>query len=502
MRLSARWRMLALVLGLGLVVSATPALEKYLEVEVQRLEEAYRLLDRFAADIWPGWDNSRDVVFRIHFPNLVQLLVKARGDPPAGYELWPGRTVAGMPVYLDRREALPLPVGIPLIGGGKGGLEVNIRLNQTAAQSAGSSDSQILVYVHEIFHGFQGKFGAPGDDRGLFTYLVTPEYAAYSEVEGVALEKAYTEKDRAAALEYVKDYRIAREMKQRLLPPATGEAEREIARSEGTATYAQLMMAMRIRDSRYRPQLSRRADPFFAGFRRLTGYLQENMTDDIQFARGFTFDCTGRYYPYGAYQCFLLDRFFPGWKKGFFEKGKDLDGTMDEFLRLGEKEKESLIARLPGRYSFSEVLAKHATAVRQRDEALAKIRARHGHTYIIDSQPLEEFCILFPRGSMYFLVGLETFYLEGIKDFRLGEIELASGDSPWRRTGKWTFEWVDAEAGGTGNPEISYEKKEGDVYHRLVLKTLGFVLKAPLARISEEGETGKTRITLLAKVSR
>ena len=44
-------------------------------------------------------------------------------------------------------------------------------------------------------------------------------------------------------------------------------------------------------------------------------------------------------YSYGAYQCFALDRFFPGWNKGIYEKGLNLDQVTAARLKLSEKEK-------------------------------------------------------------------------------------------------------------------------------------------------------------------
>ena len=62
-----------------------------------------------------------------------------------------------------------------------------------------------------------------------------------------------------------------------------------------------------------------------------------------------TQDDQRKYYFYGAYQCFLLDRFSPGWKRGFLEKGKDLDVMMADLLRLTSAEKErSHIGSRPG----------------------------------------------------------------------------------------------------------------------------------------------------------
>ncbi|RPJ82502.1 MAG: hypothetical protein EHM13_08820 [Acidobacteria bacterium] len=131
------------------------------------------MLERFAKDIWPGWTNYLDPEFRVQFPNLVFLIVGPRAAVPDGYLLAEGRTVHGKPVYLNRKEELPIALQPPLGGGGGGGLTIRIRLQQfplrpgvTPPENAVKGDKpfeprydvseqQILAYVHEFFHGFQ-----------------------------------------------------------------------------------------------------------------------------------------------------------------------------------------------------------------------------------------------------------------------------------------------------------------------------------------------------------
>jgi hypothetical protein len=78
------------------------------------------------------------------------------------------------------------------------------------------------------------------------------------------------------------------------------------------------------------------------------------MRKGMDFAFSMPKDDRRKYYLYGAYQCFLLDRFSPGWKRGFLEKGKDLDVMMADLLRLTPAEKEEIAQRLPTRYSDVE----------------------------------------------------------------------------------------------------------------------------------------------------
>ena len=54
----------------------------------------------------------------------------------------------------------------------------------------------------------------------------------------------------------------------------------------------------------------------------------------------------------------ILDRYsealWPDWKRGFLEKGKDLDVMMADLLRLTSAEKEEIAHRLSARYGDDE----------------------------------------------------------------------------------------------------------------------------------------------------
>ncbi len=86
----------------------------------------------------------------------------------------------------------------------------------------------------------------------------------------------------------------------------------------------------------------------------------------MDFAVSWTEDKQGKYYLYGAYQCFLLDRFAPGWKRGFLEKEMNLDSAMADLLKISEEEKEEIKRRLPARYGYDEILAFHENALKTK----------------------------------------------------------------------------------------------------------------------------------------
>ena len=473
-------------------------LDRYMAIEIGRLEETRRLLERFAEEIWPGWDNYGRVEFRFRFPNQALLAVNPPA-PPAGFQAVKGHAGHCGPVYIDRSRQEPGAIRGTLLGGGGGGLQVRIHLREVPGIRRGVGDEQILLYVHEMFHGFQSKVMSVDSDEALLDYLVGAEYAALSEVEGIAMERALQEPDAARARECLLDYNLARQYKRGFIPAAMAAAEESIAVSEGTASYAAQRMAMLILRGRYRPRLSRRLDPSFDGFRGLKEYLEAEMTAGPREERGDTFDTIGKYYSFGAHLCFLLDRFLPGWKKDFFSRGKSLDalvaGCLQSPAGLGPAD---FALRFEPRYGWKRILARHAAAVAERDAAVALLARRRGRAYVVDLTAIREFARPRPSGRQFRLPGTKIIYPDGIQALIVGAVELSASAAPWQGTDLFTLEWTAAAAAGEDtDPEVAWAGKEGEALRGLVYRTAGFTLKAPLARVRAEGMV--TRIEVLAR---
>jgi len=374
-------------------------LEPYIEAELFRLQETYRILDRYAKELWPGWTEYAKIPIKVNFPNGVVLLVAPSGTQP-GFERIEGLVVSGKRVFINRQNQTSVEVRPPLfaqMGRGGAGIELNMaepdlppleaersaaleaRLKEESRPEApfdlaplGSSDSHILMYVHEHFHGHQSGFprfqGVLPGDALLRRFEVNAEYAAWSHIEGLALRRAYLESQDAAALDILKDFLVAREIKHVLMPRGTAPAEARISLVEGTASYVSLKTAMQLRDASAKPGIDRSKDPFFYDYGYVDGYLDNIMRKGMDVAASLTEDKRGRYYFYGAYQCFLLDRFAPGWKRGLFESERTLDSAMSDLLRISAEEKEEIKRRLPARYGYDEILAFHDNALKSKKD--------------------------------------------------------------------------------------------------------------------------------------
>jgi hypothetical protein len=487
-----------------------PVLEQYIEIELKRLEETYRLIDQLGESVWPGWNNHLDVEFRVQFPNQVHLLVNPRKKAPKGYEKIQGRTIRGKEIFINRQDKLPLALKPPLIGGGGGGLTIKIRLRQIEVPDPPQkkephrySDDQVLLYIHEFFHGFQRRCEFRENDDALYEFMSNTGYAACSNIEALALMNAYDEHDNSRALEYLKDYLAARALKKQFMPPDAMAAEKWVTVSEGTASYANIKMAMLLRGAKYKTAMTQKDDPFFYEFKFMDQYLREHTEEEMQAVMENTLDIISKCYIFGAYQCLLLDRFVPGWKQVFFQQKKTLDDMLENFILMSPEQKEAVTARLKTRYPYDEIFAKHQAVITERDNALEAVKKRKGVTYIIDMIKIREFPRAKPRGRAVNIKGIEMIFPNGIEELKLGDIELTSVDTPVRRSWLRTYEWIDSEAAaGKKGYQMTFEKKEGEIFKNLVFKTAGFTLKAPGAKVVEDRDKNQVRIVILSKMSR
>ena len=86
--------------------SVEKKLEHYIELELGKLEETYRLLDRFAEEIWPGWDNYNAIEVQMTFPNKVQVLVSPKKVQPLGFQSVRGREIFGKSLFINRANEI------------------------------------------------------------------------------------------------------------------------------------------------------------------------------------------------------------------------------------------------------------------------------------------------------------------------------------------------------------------------------------------------------------
>lgn len=508
--------LLILIPSVALAKKTEGKLEPYIEIELKRIEETWHLLDTYGKKVWPGWNNHLAIQFKVQFPNLVFMIVNPQGKVPEGYEIVPGRTVKGKHVYLNRKEQLPGILEPPLYGGGQGDTEIRIHLQEhdwrgmpkpsTKAEmeqirEGMASENQILLYIHEYFHTFQEHAWKGWEkNQGEKRFAVNKEYAALSEIEGLALAAAYKEKDNRKAKEFLKDYIVARDLKHTFMTP--GAVQREVYTNfeEGLAVYAETRMAQMIRDRKYKPVITENDDPYFANYKFLDQYIAQKTLGEIDYVSKMTLDNGLKYYTYGALEAYLLDRFSPRWKKGFFKKEIDLDERVRKCLKLSKTERKAVVERLKTNYPYDEIFARHGAVIKERDDAIALVTNLKGKKFIVNWKSTKEFFILMPQGKSV-IMGVKTIFHEGFQPFTLGEVEMTSPKVLINKPDIWFLEWVDQNpVPGAKGYELTYKTKDGDIYKKAVVKTGGFELKAPELKIEEKD--GEVKFIILSKVSR
>jgi hypothetical protein len=521
-----------------LILAARPAgsdsgeKDRCVRIEIRRLEVLYELLDRHAQEIWPGWDNAKEIEFQALFPNRVRMIVNPKVEPGEAYRPAEGMTVNGREVYLDRTDEIPVDLKPPLGRGGAaqfGKIYINLEaLENVPAPEAFSrenyldwkhaqSESQILTYVHELFHEYQTVVWPPRmraarllkkmrenasklpakpavskrQDRPdlLPIFYVPLPYPVYKEIEGRAILSAYLAKDDREAVEFLKDAMVARGIRHENMPEDEVAREIDVTVGEGTATYAQLRMAQLVLRSGFHDGGSRWEDPYFFSFRFMDDYIRYWTIQLMEESCRDTFDARPFYYYFGMFAGLLCDRLMPGWKKGFLESGRTFDDVLGRFLGLDDRQRQDVAARLKTKYPYDEILARHGRQIKERDDAIALVEGRKGKRFVLDWTATKViFPEIVPRGPWQ-KHSYRMIFPHGIEKMTFGDVELAGRDTPMDRFWNYLLEWVDTDvADGTRGYAVTWRSKDGDHFRDAVLTTAGFVLKAPEIRIDEKPE--------------
>jgi hypothetical protein len=494
--------------------------------EIFLIREAHRLLKEFSRTIWPDWQSWEKLDFIVTFPNGTRLAITQKARLPRPFQLLVNETIDGKKIYLDRTSEIPGKISQLMSIQGHGdfsGVIVNLtgplkaeesifkqtERKQTAiANSANEEDSldamclnRLFTYIHEAFHVQQMAFLLESQMSGRFkkrgrmsmSFDPSLEYGFFADLEGKALLRAYLEKDSIQALEYFKDSRIARELKQAAMPPEAILADLQRTRDEGTATYSNLKMALLARASGTVNEIAQQIPELAPAYRRLDTYILNEGLEQLKNICEQTLDTYKKYYIYGTFQCLLLDRFLPGWKKDLFVEDSTLDDVIRDFLKLTDADKHRIGERLKTDFDYEVIMTKHKKSIQNRDEVVSSIINRKGRTFLIDLERAQSNFDINPRESWVYW-RRQQLYPHGLLGFVHGGLRLVSEDTPMRLYGN-ILEWIDTdETKGENGYELKYETKDGDLYKNITLTTRGFRMTAKGAAVLEEGSTVKIMI--------
>ncbi|HYA49518.1 MAG TPA: hypothetical protein VEG35_07435, partial [Burkholderiales bacterium] len=495
-------------------------LDPAVETEVKLLKEAHALLDRFAGRIWPGWDGYKTLDFTLRFPNRDTVIVTQNQRLPVRFKILPGQVISAKAVYIDRTKELPGRISSSMSVGAHGdisGVTANLisslktEASKTEAKPvptdtvAESLDremrlTRMMIYIHEPFHSLQAQLMLEASKAGLMKprgdsnrdFDASLEYSVYADLEGKALLRAYQEKDKGKALQYFKESSVVRELKHKAMPPGAAGAEERTTQAEGTATYANLTMAKLIKETGYVKEVPKDDRILSEAYATIDDYLEKEGMPRLEAVAGETLNVTQKPYLYGAFQCFLLDRLFPQWKNGFFEKDRSLDEVITEFIRLSAEEKARIAAKLKSSSTFKEVWAKHSRDIKDRDDTVQLVTGRKGTKYVIDLKRAQRGFEINPRNEkQVILYQGAQFFPHGLVKLVYGSLNLESVDTPMRLSySPSALEWVDTETKpGEKGYELKYDSKAEDLYQNVTLKTRGFTMTAKAVKIVEDAGT-------------
>lgn len=291
-----------------------------------RIAEAIRLAGAVQDRIWPDWSKAPFSILLVTQGN--EFLINHPADPPAGFKFCMTDRLIGGKVYYRSRKfetnlqaTFPLEDGIPTIVIG------------TAENSvSGNSSAWVATLLHEHFHQLQmsqpdyyaevNRLGLQrGDQTGTwmlkfpFPYTdetLSKEFRRMGEIL-VRLQEMKA-KDPALVTEYGK-----------LQKDATGAMSAEDAAywqfqlwQEGVARYTQMMVA-RMAAFDYQPSPEFQKLPDYIPFEKVSIQLEDDLRRELNDLDLKKMERVA-FYPLGAGQALLLDRYQRNWKQGYFKQ--------------------------------------------------------------------------------------------------------------------------------------------------------------------------------------
>ena len=488
--------MLANLILIPVLMAPVPALPDPVRVELRRVEETYRVLDFVAPKVWPGWDSYRATPFLFEYENGLRVLI-GHPKPPSEFVVVADAKVEGKAVYADfthispkaltgrqRAGGGPIPFGEGADGKPLQVIEMRFNASRgSAVDGIGErAENQMLAYIHELFHCFQRT----KLERKLFGNLrYNPDtiYAVYSEIEGLALERALAAAgDTDRARQYLADFVAARKKKRaESMSELQANQERWEEFNEGGATYAELRTIELLRAGGFEPKLKDDSD--YTGFsdpESLTEVYTQRMKNSI----GDSKYARARVYYYGAAQALLMDRLFPGWQKEveFFDQ------------EIERRIQPSAMTRVDSEYPVAEISKRHGAELGARDEAYRLINSRSGRVYVIDFKAVKQFIGAVAKPSKVYQLGLMSLWPDGVGTFAFDEVEVSGLAAPSMADQLYFVRVVDTTPRREKAWSVEGAAQPDGTYRRAVVRTPLFTVKAPRVRVIETGDMVKIQV--------
>lgn len=430
--------------------SSQSVLPEALQMDLKRVEETWKILDRYAEEAWPGWKNCDAIPFQLDYPNGLSLHI---GQPAnlGKFKLIESITLRGKKIFLDdsRINSLTISPRLTFGGGGAGvgnghptmrvrralitkelenkadSLMRNLGSPSWPSAIVYSTDNTIFGLTHELFHCFT-DFGAmfwTGDTL----FEADLNYAVFAEIEGNLLEKAAFESDSIKMKDYLEKSLVAREMKRRSMSDRQKTYESDREKCEGTAEYAAYRIVQFLK-SGYEASLSHKDDPLYFGFR-YSDYFPAMRLYAYHESFKNTHDAGSKCYANGFFKCLILDKLLPQWKTDFFEKKKSFDDLITQFVNLKEGNTSSLLGAIKKEYRYETLLQRHSPVIAERDSTIHYFQNSRIEFYVLNIKEMGLMPNITSSGTPYWH-GLQCYYSSGITDIQVGDMTYNSKGVP------------------------------------------------------------------------
>jgi hypothetical protein len=473
------------------------------KIELNRLDEAYQILDQFAKDVWDGWDDYMSYPFLFTFQNGLRIFV-GHPAPPKEFVPYPGIKVRGLALNIDTTNLNDFVVKQPLQCGG-GILTLGsfnnkpltiVDMSFTSPISVQQDDlnafkgeNTIITFIHELMHCYQPKIR----EYRYGNLRINPDlnFSLFSDIEGQALLKAYEQSTLNESLPFLKDFCVARSLKTKDLSKSEKISNACDEFSEGEAVYSEFTVLNRIKKG-FTSLLSAANDPDYDHFKDPDSLLNKYF-GHLKSSAGNTLEVHEKTYWYGCFEALLLQRYFPGWQNEI-EKGAWLDQLIRKNVNITAEDSLLTMQRYQDIYHLDSLKSKHGAVISGRDNTYKMFQERKGRSYILDFKPISQFLSsLVDKTVKKYVLGLIYMYPDGIQEIKFSDISISFKPVPIEINQLYFLKVVDVDSDKHGEPyKMKYDSKDNNgFFYNVTITTPLFTLKAPKISVRESSNRVK-----------
>jgi len=489
-----------------------------MELSLRLLDETWHLLDEYAETVWTGWNSYKDIPVFFGSPETEDVFVNPDEVLPDGFKLYSKKIQGKLVYYRYPSSVIRARGGVNLRIDGK-----RYRLCRMAVKSSSYDESHIGYYqrilntmvlpeyitllnkscenfisviAHESFHIYQLRNREFPREEQKITDFFDLNQASLCLMEGHILKDGWKTGSREEVLELAKQFLAVRKNRRKNLKESNVFWEHESEWSEGSALYVQMKLLFLASENKYKSRILKASEKHFYDFQ-LAHDLKLKIDDMLIHTAQYAYDPLQRFYYFGMAQGFMLDRLCGNdWKREFFQENIHFDSLLEKYTGFRDEDESVYLNKVKEKYDYEALRIRLKEKVEKEKAYVENILNGQGKKYKID------FTSKIPRNKRrgmssvrksrlpYISIPDGMIYKNGFEEFRYGNAQIETVETPFYapQDKYYFFIWND-----TKNPDyiqdytLTYEKKVGDIYTNVVLKTWGFEFSAKKAEIVDRG---------------